>query len=37
MGMDAGRPVAVVVAVQVLFSVRQEAKSSTEGSRDAGG
>lgn len=27
-GKEAGGPVAVVVAVQVLFSVRQEAKSS---------
>ena len=31
---DAGRPVAVVVAVDILFSAKKEAKSSQEGSGD---
>lgn len=36
-GTGAGRPVAVVVAVELLFLVRQDGKSSTGGSGDTGG
>ena len=35
-GTDAGRPVDVVVPVDVLFSVKEEAKSSAAGSGDVG-